>query len=770
MEPAGTQVNVSDRGGVSATNIDTVIQAPRTPYEIMGRATYLERSTATAIERTRARRRGAGLSDEQLSRSLSLRSPVPGELSGDEFPPGSFRVLTGPLGAGKSDVAEEWFGELVSQASADAAARVPVWLKMKELDGPLEAALAGEIGHEVLSTSGCDVVVDGLDERTEDAATMLSQASDFVGRWPQCRVLLTSREMPVEMLKSAFDTRLQIRVDDLPKSQAEQIITTVAGSDVGDLGAQLEQAITRPLFAVLVGRHAGALHGATSISELIDLVVADVVEAEGYELYSELRTLAVQSVRTGRAVDPTSFTTADTAAKIRRSPLVSSDGRHCSFALATFEQWFAAKALLEGEVLPAEILTSLQSFDRWKYVLAIVLAAGEPSHADEIIAAVARWNPGAASWIVMETQRGGLTRPRPNLSREDWEHVGNRIRLATHAWLDGVGPVVAQAFFPFRQRGCTQFDETTVAVSVDGPSQVSIAWMPSHAGRLEPLPRVVQQSRVKDVKPRVLRHGPVSGGINWVWNRTLEELANDISGEFLNIFLHTGQQLPGVAQEEKRDLDAAWQAHRAAAADPTGQQSWKIENPRYPYPDIDPTPGNPWGSFNVDTMAQRVKVVVGAAMTCYLELSNAVLPNFGITLARRGLMPVEFFGVMHYSASQPRSPYEFFGPREPTVSYLLKPLHRGSGHDDPPTANRVSLTINDDRHKQIMDDKDALYAEFRSYLESKPEYAPFAGAFTITIGKIDVLSTTPATRLAIAWLWDDLKRLRFVEGMLPNWN
>lgn len=204
VEPAGTQVNVSDRGGVSATNIDTVIQAPRTPYEIMGRATYLERSTATAIERTRARRRGAGLSDEQLSRSLSLRSPVPGELSGDEFPPGSFRVLTGPLGAGKSDVAEEWFGELVSQASADAAARVPVWLKMKELDGPLEAALAGEIGHEVLSTSGCDVVVDGLDERTEDAATMLSQASDFVGRWPQCRVLLTSREMPVEMLKSAF--------------------------------------------------------------------------------------------------------------------------------------------------------------------------------------------------------------------------------------------------------------------------------------------------------------------------------------------------------------------------------------------------------------------------------------------------------------------------------------------------------------------------------------------------------------------------------------
>lgn len=598
---------------------------------------------------------------------------------------------------------------------------------------------------------------------------MLSQASAFVLRWPRCRVLLTSREMPVEMLKSAFDTQLQIRVNELSKPQAEQIIKTVAGSDIGDLGEQLEEAITRPLFAVLVGRHAGALRGATSISELIDLVVADVVDAEGYEHYSELRTLAVESVRAGRAVDPTSFTTTDVAAKMRRSPLVSSDGRRCSFALATFEQWFAAKALLEGEVLPTEILTSLRSFDRWKYVLAIVLAAGETGRADELMAAVARWNPGAASWVVSEARRGGLSRPLPNLSSGDWEQIGDRIRLATLAWLDGLGPVLAQVFFPF-QHGCTQFDETTVAVSVDGPSQVSIGWMASRAGGAEPLPPVIELSRAPRKVTQVLRNGPVSGGENWVWNRTLKELANDITGAFVKIFVGGGQQFPGVAQDEKRDLEAASEAWQAAVEDPTRQTSWKIENPLYPYPDIGPTPANPFGAFEVDTMAQRVKAVAEAAMTCYLELSDVLLPNFGDTLARRGLMPAEFFGVMRYLPSEPRSPYAFFGPCEPTVSYLLKPLQPSQGHSERPAANRVSLTVNDDRHQQIMDDKDALYAEFRTYLESKPEYAPFAGAFTITVGRLDVLGKTPATRLAIAWLWDDLKRLRFVDGMLPIWN
>jgi hypothetical protein len=768
-EPFAAQVNMADRGGVAANSIDTVIQAPRTPYEIMGRATYLERAADASLERTRARRRGAGLSAEQLNRSLSLHSHIPVELSGNGFEAGSFRILTGPLGAGKSDVAEEWFSSLLSQAAADAATRVPVWLRMKDMDGTLEAKLAGEIGHDLLSSEGCDVVVDGLDERPEEAATLLGQASDFVVRWPRCRVLLTSRGMPVEILKSAFDTQLQIRVAELSKPQAEQIIATVAGSDVGDLGEQLEEAITRPLFAVLVGRHAGALRGATSISELIDLVVADVVEAEGYELYSELRTLAVESVRSGRAVDPTSFATTDVAAKIRRSPLVSSVGRRCSFALATFEQWFAAKALLEAEVLPAEILTSLQSFDRWKYVLAIVLAAGEPSRADDLMAAVARWNPGAASWIVAETRRGGLTRPHPNLSSGDWQQIGDRIRLVTQAWLDGLGPVLAQAFFPF-QHGCAQFDETTVAVSVDGPSQVSIGWMSSQAGAAGPLPPVMDLSRATQRVTRVLRNGPVSGGENWVWNRTLKELADDITGAFVNIFVGGGQQLPGVAQDEKRNLEAASRAWQAAVEDPTRQISWKIDNPLYPYPDIDPTPANPQGAFEVDTMAQRVEAVVEAAMTCYLELSDAVLPNFGDTLARRGLMPVEFFGMMRYSPDQPRSPYEFFGPREPGVSYLLKPLQPGSGHGGQPSVNRVSLTINDDRHQEIMDDKDGLYAEFRAYLERKPEYAPFAGAFTITVGKLDVLGRTPATRLAVAWLWDDLKRLRFVDGMLPIWD
>ena len=47
-------------------------------------------------------------------------------------------------------------------------------------------------------------------------------------------------------------------------------------------------------------------------------------------------------------------------------------------------------------------------------------------------------------------------------------------------------------------------------------------------------------------------------------------------------------------------------------------------------------------------MVERVNRVVAFAMQCYLELCETVAPNFGDTLALRGLMPVEFYGDIRF--------------------------------------------------------------------------------------------------------------------------
>ena len=178
----------------------------------------------------------------------------------------------------------------------------------------------------------------------------------------------------------------------------------------------------RPLFALLAAQHAAAAEGVTGVPEIIDRVVADVVSRENFNLFTQLRALAVQTIRAGGPVDPAGIAPADIAAKIRNSPLVATTGRKCGFALATFEQWFAAQAILDDVVGMDEVLASMETFNRWRYVLAIIAATADPARADKVMAALARWNPGAASWVVNETRASGLTRAFPMWARR----IGNR--------------------------------------------------------------------------------------------------------------------------------------------------------------------------------------------------------------------------------------------------------------------------------------------------------------------------------------------------------
>jgi hypothetical protein len=84
-------------------------------------------------------------------------------------------------------------------------------------------------------------------------------------------------------------------------------------------------------------------------------------------------------------------------------------------------------------------------------------------------------------------------------------------------------------------------------------------------------------------------------------------------------------------------------------------------------------------------------------------------------------------------------------------------------------ANRVNLTVNDDeRDRLLCDDYAELYESFRRHAESNPVYEPFASSFAVHHGGMNVLSRLPATSIALRWLWDDLKELKFINGNPPG--
>ncbi|WP_172652651.1 hypothetical protein [Rhodococcus opacus] len=726
-----------------------------TPYELADRDEYLDRLTAVSRSRLEHRRLGAGLSPEQVARTLTERVQVPPEL--DELAAGDYRLLVGPLGSGKSDIADEWLRSRIEDAKKNPTAPIPVWVSVRELDGQISDHIVNEVGLDALTRFGVDVAVDGLDERTDKAATALRQASDFVAKWPKSRIILTSR------LQEKVSERV-VSVPTLGRTQADRLMRLVAGRPISALGRHLEAAVERPFFALLVARHASAAEGTTGIPELIDRVVETAVTAEGHNLYTGLRHLAVETVRSGKAVDPARFAATDVASQIRNSSLVTTTGPNCAFSLAIFEQWFAAKALLEGEEHVDTLLTSLRTFDRWKYVFAMVLAAGEPTRVDPVMAAIARWNPGAASWVIQETHSGGLSRSAPEFGPDDWEDVGHRLRIATAAWLDGLGPLAA-AFFPFSGTQSTNLDEVTVAVNIRH-FKMHVTWLVSDCGTNEVLPPVISGSFPTD-RTMISRGHAIPSGLNWVWETSRDHLANDLTDHFVQIAQRIGQQHPGVAQDEARD-EARVRSTQFALPGRSEPDTEPIA-PLYPEGDIEPTYSTPWRSFTPERMLDRVQQVITAAMTCYLELAQAVTPRFGDTLGHRGLMPAEFYGNVSHHPHRERSAFEFPGPGEPGIRWLLKPIGTPSPDGRRPGANTVSLTLNDEtRVQEIDDERDALYGSFRAYVEAYPPYEPFAPSFSTHSGRFDMHSGKPATRLALSWLWDDLTDLGWVGGHFPR--
>ena len=728
---------------------------PQAVYDTLTRGAYLERSQSTSDARHRFRRRGVGLDDAQIERTLAHPATVPADII--DCAAGEMRLLTAALGAGKSDVAEQWHQANIERALDDPDAAIPVWFSVDDLTEPLERAVVDEVGRPTLARLGVDVVIDGLDERTDRAPNALRQATEFLARWPLSRIVLTSR---ATLAAKSSDV---VRLGPITPDDGLALASAVAGRSL--YGANIDQTLLqRPLFALLVGQHIDIDDGVAGVAELIDTVVGRVVESDSFDLYVELKRLAVETTRNGGPVDPSTFTTAAAAAQIRKSPMITVSDRACAFSLATFEQWFASKALLEGDIDTAELLSSLVSFNRWKYVFASVFAAGDPVKVDPIMTTLVGWNPGAAAWVIKEARDSGLIRPRPVLDADDWERVGWRLRTATSGWLKGLGPL-SSAFCMFAHGAASTFDDTALAVDIDknflhvtwlGASQVPDALLP-------PVLREVPSGPDGQYNRTLLRRsGPLPVGVNWVWETAQKFLADDLKDRFKALVDRSGISNEGVVRDEFVD-DRRQRFNTFGAGDGKADPD---NVALYPGPDRPPTATAPFGAYSSAGMKHRVELILSAAMKCYVELTELLTPSFGKTLAHRGMMPLEFYGVMFHDPDTVATGHNW-GYGEPGFRWLLKPIATATPSEAVEPSNRVSLALNDNsRSEEINDQRASLYREFRSYVEANPAYEPFAGSFTTTSGQIDVLKQRPATRIAAGWLAEDLARLGFLPKSL----
>lgn len=720
----------------------------------MGRDAYLARALEDSDSRIERRRAGAGLDEAQVGRIQHLLPQVPHQLRA--LSSGQFVVLTGALGTGKSDIAEGWIRGKAEVAQNNRDASVPVWVAIDDLESSLEVHLQREVGVLALETVGADIVIDGLDQRADRAERTIGYANSLTRRWPRSRVVLTSRAT-----HNVGDS-VVVRVDPMPKSYGRKLVSLVAGTaQVGDLRPETDEALERPLFALLIGQQASSRE-LTTMTEVIEGVVRRVVGKENQDLYTHLRQLAIRTTTTARPVDPESFVDFDVASKLRDSPFLTATAKGVSFSLATFEQWFASRAVLEEAVSLDDILVNLPSFDRWKYVLSMVLAAGEPTQVDPVMARIARWNPGAIGWIINETEGAGLNRYRDDSSTDSQQQMGSRLRFALEAMLDGLGPLSA-AFTPFWVSGLHSLEHFSLGLEYGG-GRVSTTWLISNQVPDNPLPPLIDASvEISTNRSIFIDTAEMPASRNWVWATARNILADDLGDRLTTVAIRIASQHDGVVRREVEDL------HRRNVSDPTDLDDIGrgLYGSLYPLPDV-AAGRNGWPGFSLESVAERVRAVIEAAIECYMEICESVAPNFGDTLAHKGMMPFEYYADMSYGGSGSGGPFSI-GPAEPGIRWLLRPIGTALPNGERPGSNVVNITVNDDsRSTEIRDDRNAFGDAYFQYIANTPGLRPFSDSFSISTGRFDIIDKKPATHIAVGWLWDDLKNLKWVSGLKPN--
>lgn len=735
-------------------------------------------------------RRSLGLLPKEVERSFAVEPPIPAQLT--ELAEGALLVLRGPIGSGKTDLAASWLMQQADQSGSESDGPIQVWLRADEIGSSLVTSLIEHLGveRETVEALGIDLVIDGLDERP--GAFPMTDVQRLLVQSPHTRVVFTSRES--ETLPSNAEV---VDVPAWSSAEAETLIAAIVDRDPATLAlswpAPLRDAVRRPLFALLAAHNLGSADATTPAG-----LVARTVERalRGGEQASELRSLAVALTRAGRPVDLDHVPNVNPEL-VRSSRLVIESDHRVRFSLPIFEQWFAAQAVLQGSIPLDEVIGDIRKFARWRYVLAVAVSCGTHEGITPLLAAVARWNPGAASWVLREANSAALDTGRLPIA-ESVPEFGEALITAISAWEAGLGPLAAETY-PFRLvRPPQQPTTENVQVIIASTGQRhTITWT---AAPTAGAPQVVDGSGlpggyVQQLSSHVTYPSATPSTESWVWDHTLGLVSGKWIGDALKRYDTLTSVVPndGMVQREYRDwltlvmieqseyqsgplpaataIDAIAKARSEASR--SGRDFVIRRNRNIPldlYGQLeervsvqgDSALASIWPSgdlgaapiplFSVKQMEERVNAVFEGAAIAYEEIARALLPKFVGILTHSATFPATMEGQLRYDVEDRIGDFPSVG-----LSYWFAPDRSLAKTTSPPLKVNLELSANPYPPNDVLS---TAFARLSDHRASDPLGSAFESRTFITTGlRPDFFGRRPATHIAVSWLIDDLNQL-----------
>lgn len=708
-------------------------------------------------------------------------------------PEGTLRVLVAPMGAGKSEEAERWWSQGLTQAWADSEIDIPLWLEAREITSTLAQAVQEALGNDPVRT--CRVVVDNLDAVSpRQADQLLCDARQLVLIRPRVSVLATTRPGA-----GSVEHAERLPVTPWSPRRGLELLRAVLGE--GHLRVfdrhEMRQLLTSPLQVHALAsrlRSGGDTH--VSAWELLSQLATGILQREhpqaSREVWEALPRLAARILDQHGPVQASSFALQHLVWELEETGLVVHDGGLLRFALPLFEQHFAAQALREGRT-PLESAAAPQSFPGWRYAIAFVVAAAPDNDAEAFMRTLTRTNPAAASWVLDEIATAhGERHPPPAApagkasddggNPEQVPAVARRLREATLCWLAGLealGPLLAR-----HERGrlvpwAVQLGHDWLTVAQARPGVLEedlVAWadlaslpnplsqfhhrtsFPAPHGRLACWERArsqLRQALTDRMRQRTLPVAPTSPlATERAWFLARQIMAK---GHYSRVGRHIRlsdlqAELDVLKDQSATYVRASWQwgSHKVDSDDVRWLsthlhhvQGDALTNPRPPADRMSPPPRFFWQTYSPALTQTITADVLRDALIGYRDLVELNFPRFGAALGLYSVFPIRIEGLITMPPNESQS-------QPATVTYALRPDTTSTPQSQP----TVDLHLSDEPHLPA----GTLWESLRE---------DHSTAFR-TPGLVHQEALLPyhdrqATNLAYGWLTQDLQTVGWLE-------
>ena len=699
--------------------------------------------------------------------------------------------VVGDQGVGKTLAVERLYQKAISKALADRSQPFPVFVRARDLNQPVRRYVETVVsGYAFPAVEGAFVVVDGLDEvGTEIANRVLDDLEVYALANPKVTMVVTNRPLPT--LK---DVGYEIKVPRLEDPDLLALMSKVARRKVErnellHLPQSVQSVANLPLFAIMIGSELGRVPAISwamptqLMSRMADRALREMGTQQD-DVADLLQKLAVASVNNGSSVDKVELHPRQSMRNLlANSRLVNEQGGRVDFALPVFREWFAARAIVEGQIS----LDDLKPVsDRWLIPIGIAIHAENEAVGLSLAANLAFSDPGLAGQVFEEAERSWFT---PDANNQELQgtnlEIGEAIRSAMGDWSNGLGQLM-QKIGPVKPNS----EVRTLGIEVgsrmihtswyygsealepvvdlprnagfgsgkfnpDWPSASSVVKPPARVGPWIMTKKMLTDSLSESLKSRRLALASIGAvqelAYEFACNFSARGFSTPESADIREVVDYMDRGLSDVFSLHVNGSTYRYdelQAIRSQLAEMLHGGEVSIVNP---WPGTDktfPTERSAWmwdEEFTDQRLLDRTTAIFGAALRIYTDMVDTWFHCFGDRLRLKAILPVKLEGRLVIPPS-PRASFD-----GPVLTWWPRAI---SEHEQ----SRVDFELGarDDDTQSLIRDMVEI---------ARLEALKNTGVFWHSTGLLYQDGKRPATELAHRWLISDLKDIGWTDSI-----